>query len=203
MTENTENVKVTSLDGKGGIWAGAGALIGGVALKAVDTVSQLVKNHCNGGGGGANGAAVAANAAATACALALSEKDSEIALLKADKYTDQKLVEVYKDLRSLDKAQDALIGDLSTRLAKLETAAPLREQIILGKVGEVATLATNGINCLSSQVSCLANTVAGITKSVIPLSAICPAPMPQYNSWVAPTTGTTTTGGTTGGTTGQ
>lgn len=199
MTENTENVKVTSLDGKGAIWTIGGTLIGGVALKAVDTISQLVKAHCNGGGGGgANGAAVAANAAATACALALSEKDSEIALLKADKYTDQKLVEVYKDLRAQDKAQDAVIGNLATRIAAIETAAPLREQIVLGKIGEVATLATNGINCLTSQVSCLANTVAGITKNVVPITAICPAPMPQYNTWTAPTTAAGTTGGTTG-----
>ena len=201
MTENTENVKVTSLDGKGAIWTIGGTLIGGVALKAVDTISQLVKNHCNGGGGGGGGAsgeAIAANAAATACALALSEKDSEIALLRADKYTDQKLVEVYKDLRAQDKAQDAVIGNLATRIAAIETAAPLREQIVLGKIGEVATLATNGINCLTSQVSCLAATVAGITKSVVPITAVCPQPMPQYNSWAAPPTAAGTTGGTTG-----
>ena len=194
MTENTESVKVSSLDGKGALWTIGGTLIGGVSLAAVNTISKLVQAHCNGGRGGGGGAdaAAAANATATACALAIAEKDAKIALLEADKYTDQKLVEVYKDLRSLDKAQDALIGDLSTRLAKLETAAPLREQIVLGKVGEVATLATNGINCLTSQISCLAATVAGITKSVVPLSAICPAPMPQYNSWTAPTATTTT-----------
>ena len=35
-------------------------------------------------------------------------------------------------------------------------------------------------------------------KLVLPASSVCPAPMPQYNSWTAPTTTTTTTGGTTG-----
>jgi hypothetical protein len=125
-------------------------------------------------------------------------KDGEIALLKADKYTDQKLVEVYKDLRGIDKEQSAVIGNLASRVAAIETAAPLREQIVLGKIGEVATLATNGINCLTSQVNCLAATVAGITKSVVPITAVCPQPMPQYNSWTAPAPG-----GTTGGTTGQ
>ena len=201
MTENTESVKVSSLDGKGALWAGSGALIGGVSLAAINTVSKLVQAHCNGGRGGGGGgadAAAAANATAAACALAIAEKDAKIALLEADKYTDQKLVEVYKDLRGIDKEQSAVISNLASRLAAIETAAPLREQIVLGKIGEVATLATNGINCLTSQVNCLAATVAGITKNVVPISAICSAPMPQYNSWVAPQTG-----GATGGTTGQ
>lgn len=199
MTENTESVKVSSLDGKGALWTIGGTLIGGVSLAVVNTVSKLVQAHCNGGRGGGGGgggadAAAAANATATACALAIAEKDAKIALLEADKYTDQKLVEVYKDLRGIDKEQSAVIGNLASRLAAIETAAPLREQLVLGKIGEVATLATNGINCLTSQVNCLAATVAGITKSVVPISAICPAPMPQYNSWVAPTSGTTTGG---------
>lgn len=196
MTENTESVKVSSLDGKGALWTIGGTLIGGVSLAAVNTVSKLVQAHCNGSRGGRGGGGDAD--AAAACALALAEKDAKIALLEADKYTDQKLVEVYKDLRGIDKEQSAVIGNLASRVAAIETAAPLREQIVLGKIGEVATLATNGINCLASQVNCLAATVAGITKSVVPISAVCPTPMPQYNSWTAPTTG-----GTTGGTTGQ
>lgn len=183
MTENTESVKVSSLDGKGALWTIGGTLIGGVSLAAVNTISKLAQAHCNGGRGGAD---------AAACALALAEKDAKIALLEADKYTDQKLVDVYKDLRGIDKEQSAVIGNLASRVAAIETAAPLREQIVLGKVGEVATLATNGINCLTSQVNCLAATVAGITKSVVPISAVCPAPMPQYNSWTAPTAGGTT-----------
>jgi hypothetical protein len=27
----------------------------------------------------------------------------------------------------------------------------------------------------------------GLTKTIIPISNVCPAPMPQYNSWTAPT----------------
>ena len=198
MTENTESVKVSSLDGKGALWTIGGTLIGGVTLKAVDTVAQLVKNHCNGGGGGggASEAAVAANATAAACTLALAEKDSEIALLKAEVNTNNKLAEVYTELRKRDKEQDAIVAGIDKRLAAIETAAPLREQIVLGKVGEVATLATTGLANLGSQVTCLANAVAGITKTVVPITAVCPQPMPQYNSWVAPQSGTT--GGTTG-----
>lgn len=189
MTENTNAnpVKIESLDGKGALWTIAGT-----------TIAMVAQKFLNGGGinlcgNGPQNATqnVAQNAAMGACLVELANKDSEIALLKADKYTDQKLVEVYKDLRAQDKAQEAMIGSLATRLAAMETAAPLREQIVLGKIGEVATLATTGLANLGSQVTCLANTVAGITKTVVPITAVCPQPMPQYNSWTAPTTATT------------
>jgi hypothetical protein len=47
---------------------------------------------------------------------------------------------------------------------------------------------------VSANLSCLQNTVAtlsGLTKTIIPIDNVCPAPMPQFNSWVAPTTTTT------------
>lgn len=50
---------------------------------------------------------------------------------------------------------------------------------------------------VSANLSCLQNTVAtlsGLTKTIIPIDNVCPAPMPQFNSWVAPTTTTTAAG---------
>lgn len=44
-----------------------------------------------------------------------------------------------------------------------------------------------GLGIAGTALSLLNN----ITKTIVPMSAICPAPMPQYNSWVAPTTTTT------------
>lgn len=44
---------------------------------------------------------------------------------------------------------------------------------------------------VSANLSCLQNTVAalsGLTKTIIPIDNVCPAPMPQFNSWTAPTT---------------
>lgn len=67
----------------------------------------------------------------------------------------------------------------------------LREQVVLGKIGEVSTLATNGLATLGSQINCLATQVAGITKTVVPITAVCPQPMPQHNSWTAPTAAAT------------
>lgn len=45
---------------------------------------------------------------------------------------------------------------------------------------------------VSANLSCLQNTVAtlsGLTKTIIPIDNVCPAPMPQFNSWAAPTAG--------------
>lgn len=47
---------------------------------------------------------------------------------------------------------------------------------------------TAAVSCLQSQVIQLTN----LTKTVIPAANVCPAPMPMYNSWTAPTTPTTT-----------
>lgn len=63
----------------------------------------------------------------------LSQKDNEIALLKAQQYSDN------KDLAIYDK-----ISKIDSRLVALETAAPLREQIIMGGLSSLAEK-VNGI----------------------------------------------------------
>jgi hypothetical protein len=47
---------------------------------------------------------------------------------------------------------------------------------------------TSTIGCISSQIACLQNALNGITKTVVPITAVCPEPMKLYNSWTAPTT---------------
>lgn len=50
---------------------------------------------------------------------------------------------------------------------------------------------------ITANLSCLQNSVAalsGLTKTVIPITNVCPEPMAKYNSWTAPTTTATTTG---------
>lgn len=46
---------------------------------------------------------------------------------------------------------------------------------------------TTNISCLSNQVAQL----MGLTKTIIPITNVCPEPMKLYNSWTAPTTTTT------------
>lgn len=178
----------TTYDGqglKGALWTVAGTAIGSVALNALKTM------HGDMGGIGVAGANVATQAANAAVMLDIARKDAEIAQLKADAATDAKLVQVYTELRKQDKEQDAKIGDLNTRVTSLETSAPYRDEILKGKIGEVATLAQNGIATNSAAIANLAVTVNNITKTVVPITSVCPQPMPQYNSWTAPTTPTT------------
>ena len=94
----------------------------------------------------------------------IAQLESQIALRDANIYSDQKLVEVYKDL--------------SARINGLE-------DIVNAQAVYNATN-TATINCIQGQVAQL----FGLTKTIIPITNVCPQPMPQYNSWTAPTTTT-------------
>lgn len=93
----------------------------------------------------------------------LAAKEQEIALLRADKYTDQKLVEVTTYFNNKIDAINAQLGQQAVYNATL-----------------------NGtVSCMATQIAQL----QGLTKLIVPADNICPKPMPQYNSWTAPTTG--------------
>ena len=97
----------------------------------------------------------------------LMGKDSEIALLKSEKYTDEKIVDVYERL-------SARIGGV--------------EQQISAQAVYNATANAN-IACIQNQVAQLQS----LTKVIVPASSICPPVMPLHNSWTAPTASTTGT----------
>lgn len=94
----------------------------------------------------------------------------------------------------------------SARIAELETEVKLRDAntYTLGELNKMRNYVDakfDGINAqlcnqavvnaqVTANLSCLQNTVSalsGLTKTVIPIDNVCPAPMPQYNSWTAPT----------------
>lgn len=135
----------------------------------------------------------------------VSGLQAENAMLKAENYSDKTSLEAYKqsvsDNKELRTEMYAFIKPLAdeaaqnrvniaTLQAELKCCCEkqeLREQILAGKINEVA-LATNGkFAALDQTIACLQNTVCGITKTIVPSSAICPQPMPLYNSWTAPT----------------
>jgi hypothetical protein len=97
----------------------------------------------------------------------------------------------------------------SARIAELETEVKLRDANVytLGEVNKlrdymetkfsavntqlcqqavVNSQITANISCMQGQIA----TLMGLTKTVIPITSVCPEPMPQYNSWTAPTAGT-------------
>lgn len=91
--------------------------------------------------------------------ISLGNKDSEIALLKADKYTDQKIVE----------AIAYLMGELKSLAGEVRANKDMqceinKEQAVYNGVN------TATLNCIQNQVAQL----FGITKLVVPNSAICP-----------------------------
>lgn len=87
-------------------------------------------------------------------------KDSEISLLKANIYTDQKLADVYEKLNN--------------KISSVESA--VNTQSVVN-----ATM-TGTIGCLQNQLAQL----QALTKTIVPITNVCPQPMPQYNSWTAP-----------------
>lgn len=119
------------------------------------------------------------NQSAMACAMGnsavavLAEKDAEIGQLKAEKYTNDEIAKTYIALNSE-------IGKVNERVSNLALSNEKRFGAIDTSLG-VMTTATN------SALTALQNTVNHITNTVIPISAICPEPMPRYTSWTAPT----------------
>lgn len=179
----------------------------GITLGTLGTIGfglSLLQGGQNGNGGLLGGILGGGNNNQMAALMA------ENASLKSENYADKVGKEVYgqslTDNRGLRDEMYAFIKPLSDEAATnrvnvarleeqvkcLEKTSCLREQIVMGKIGEVALVAQNGITALNGQIACLQQTVAGITKTIVPATAICPAPMPQFNSWTAPTATTTT-----------
>ena len=153
---------------KGVAGAGLGLGIAGTALGVLNS---------NGNGNGILGGLFGGNNNQVAALFA------ENAMLKSENYSDKVAKETY---------QQTLV-DRATLKAELKELMDLREQLVLSKIDSVATLANQGLQQVNGQIACLAKTVDGITRTVVPASAVCPAPMPLYNSWKDPTSSTTTT----------
>lgn len=107
----------------------------------------------------------------------LSVKESENALLRADKYTDQKIVEAYKDLQGQIKDLSAEV-----RANKEEQSAINMQQAVYNGTN------TTAISCIQQSIAALQNCCNAITKVVVPNSAICPG---WGNVNVTPATTTT------------
>jgi hypothetical protein len=106
--------------------------------------------------------------------ISLGNKDSEIALLKADKYTDQKISETYITLNGQINALAAEV-----RANKDAQCAINQQQAVYNGVN------TATLNCIQNQVQQL----FGITKLVVPNTSVCPG---WGNVTITPAAATTT-----------
>ena len=162
-----------------GDYASKGVAGSGLGLGIAGTALGLLNSNGCGNGilGGLFGGNYASRAGFGAELQYVSSLQAENAMLKSENYSDKVAKEVYQQTR-IDNAA------LKTELKEL---MDLREQIVLGKVNEVATVTKCNLDQINGSIAALANVVSGVTKTVIPTTAICPEVMPRYNSWTAPT----------------
>lgn len=95
------------------------------------------------------------------------------------------------------------------RIAELETEIKLRDAntFTMGEMNSLRNYVDNRFSAIEGQLcqqnvvnaqvtanlSCMQgniSTLMALTKTVVPVSSICPEPMLKYNSWTAPTTTT-------------
>lgn len=99
----------------------------------------------------------------------ISYKDSEIALLKSESNTENKITDVYERI-----------------MTRVNSDARAQAEVNAAQSVYNAT-SNSAIAVLQNQVAALSS----LTKVIVPSTSICPQPMPMYNSWTAPTTPTT------------
>jgi len=99
----------------------------------------------------------------------IAAKDSEIALLKSEQNTEVKIADVYERIMTRVNANERTQSEVNAAQAVYNASA------------------NSAISVLQNQVGVLNS----LTKTIVPITNVCPQPMPQYNSWTAPTTTTT------------
>lgn len=150
--------------GVGGSALGVG--IGGLALGLLNSANN--GNGVLGGlfGGGSNQA---------------NTLMSELAKEKAERFAEKTGAEIYNAMFAQYKELAQATTAIDKRVSALEVAGPLREQLLNQRIDCCC-------NSMSAGLAALQNTVANITKTIVPITSVCPQPMPEYNSWTAPTT---------------
>ena len=148
---------------KGVAGSGLGLGIAGTALGLLNGLGGMAGLAANAAGCNSCGGCCSENTPVSRYemnqAQPIAAKDAEIGLLKADKYTDQKLSEVTAYLMGQ-------IKDLSNevRANKDEQAGINMQQAVYNATNTAA------ISCLQNQVAALQS----LTKLVIPNSSVCP-----------------------------
>lgn len=105
---------------------------------------------------------------------------SELAREKAERFAEKTGAEIYNAMFSQYKELAQATTNIDKRVSALEVAGPLREQLVNQRIDCCC-------NSMNAGLSALQATVANITKTIVPITSVCPQPMPQYNSWTAPT----------------
>lgn len=160
-----------------GDYASKGVAGSGLGLGIAGTALGLLNNGGLGGLFGGN------------CQNIIAEKDSKIAKLEAEKYSDSSNIELYKQIKS------ELKETIANERATYKEFNSLQEKLFKSELEKQSMLTAQGIqglqaqiNCTNNHLNCLQTVVNSITKTIVPKEAICPEYMNRYNSWTAPTT---------------
>ena len=146
---------------KGVAGSGLGLGIAGTALGVLNGgLGNLLGGMCNNNGCGNN---AYINRYELEMENKIVSKDSEIALLKSNIYTDQKIADVYERLNTKIGGVEAVVNTQAVYNATMNGA----------------------INCMQGQIAQL----YGLTKLVVPNTSVCPG---WGNVTITPSTTTTT-----------
>lgn len=167
-------------------YASKGVAGTGLGLGIAGTALGLLAGGLNGGGfgglnfgGNGNGVALAQNE--------IGKLRSEIATLQSEKYSDGKVQELYNFITGENKELNKFLFNIDKRITAVETAAPLREQILRGEIAQVAQTANCCCQQLTAQLQAMNATLAAITKIGVPNSVLCPGVPQVYLTHTAPT----------------
>lgn len=100
----------------------------------------------------------------------INSKDCEISLLKSEQNTEVKIADVYERLAK--RINDEVRAQSDWNAAQAVNNAQMSSAIAVN----------------ANSIAALQNTCNGLTKTIIPITNVCPEPMKLYNSWTAPTT---------------
>ena len=156
-------MEYTNYASKGVAGAGLGLGIAGTALGLMGNNGNVL------GGLFGNGCGMQANCSENmmvsryelAQESKISELQSQIALRDANTFVDDKMLEMYRYV-------DGRFNNLESQIC---------QQAVYNATNNSA------MACLQGQVAQLYS----LTKLIVPADNVCPQPMPQYNSWTAPT----------------
>lgn len=116
----------------------------------------------------------------------ISELVAENTLLKAQKYSDDNAKNLQSQICEMRVENANKFGDVNAAMVKqgeqincIKSSAELRDQIIDGKMAQVAQSANCGISTLQQQLNCLQQTVNNISSTYVPAGKVTPLPAPN------------------------
>lgn len=161
-------MQIKTQDGMANV-ASAGVGGAGLGLGIAGTALSLL----NGNGGNVLGGLFGGSNQTTALMADLAKE-------KAERFAEKTGSEIYNAMFAQYKELAQQTTQIDKRVAALEVSAPLREQLVNQRIDCCC-------NSMSAGLAALQNTVANITKTIVPITSVCPAPMPEFNSFVVPT----------------